>query len=292
VTTEVLRSVLKQSQNEILQRLSRPFDLFFDSPQYRAWQQLQIAVEMKRAKKSSAAAAIPPTFFGKFHHVLIVDGCITTLKLISKTLECNGYQVDCASDGSVALCMLQHKNYEVVLIDLDMPIMDGFESVRRFREQEQMKRIITDEEEDNMSDISSSSIYFASQLPNALHQQGEEEIMMRLIPQSAEELRPVESSIKGGKSPLKNNSSQLRQANAGSGMDSVPTLTEHNLNMIDHEHFHRDRQLIIGTSSYVDEATKQRALQAGMDYFLGKPFHLEMFVTLVNQHGEDMLVGL
>lgn len=41
------------------------------------------------------------------------------------------------------------------------------------------------------------------------------------------------------------------------------------------------RQLIIGMSSCADEATRRKALESGMDYFLSKPFSLERFIETI-----------
>lgn len=59
-------------------------------------------------------------------------------------------------------------------------------------------------------------------------------------------------------------------------------------------HIHTYRQLIIGMSSSVDEITRQKALDSGMDFFLPKPFSLEKFIettrqssSVLSQHGNS-----
>jgi two-component system, chemotaxis family, sensor kinase CheA len=66
--------------------------------------------------------------------VLVVDDSITTRALIKSIVEEGGYDVTAARDGSEAFRLLQEQPFELVVSDVQMPIMDGFaltESIRR-----------------------------------------------------------------------------------------------------------------------------------------------------------------
>ena len=52
-------------------------------------------------------------------------------------LELLGCEVRVAADGVLALEALEHERFDVVLMDCDMPVMDGFEATRALREREQ-----------------------------------------------------------------------------------------------------------------------------------------------------------
>src|SRR5438105_4649873 len=58
--------------------------------------------------------------------VLVVDDDASTCELLSVVLEQRGLQVDVASDGQQALDLLRETSYAVVLLDLIMPVLDGF----------------------------------------------------------------------------------------------------------------------------------------------------------------------
>ena len=68
--------------------------------------------------------------------ILVVDDSITILTTLKRTLKNAKYEVTTAENGAIALeLMLQHR-FDAVLIDQQMPIMDGPECVRKFREVE------------------------------------------------------------------------------------------------------------------------------------------------------------
>jgi two-component system chemotaxis response regulator CheY len=65
--------------------------------------------------------------------VLIVDDSTTLRRLLRKELEASGYCVVEAADGDAALLQLQAHAVRLVITDLNMDPMDGFELVRRIR---------------------------------------------------------------------------------------------------------------------------------------------------------------
>lgn len=66
-------------------------------------------------------------------HVLAVDDYPSNLKLVATLLENLGVTVDCANNGAEALECLRHKNYDLIFMDIQMPVMDGIEVTNRIR---------------------------------------------------------------------------------------------------------------------------------------------------------------
>ena len=65
--------------------------------------------------------------------VLVVDDSITVRRVTQRLLQREGYRVSLAADGLQALERLQQERPAVVLSDIEMPRMDGFDLVRNIR---------------------------------------------------------------------------------------------------------------------------------------------------------------
>ena len=65
--------------------------------------------------------------------VLAVDDQATNLRLLDAVLAPRGYQVVRASSGPEALAILETDAIDIVLLDILMPEMDGYEVCRRIR---------------------------------------------------------------------------------------------------------------------------------------------------------------
>jgi CheY-like chemotaxis protein/signal transduction histidine kinase len=69
--------------------------------------------------------------------VLVVDDSLPIVKMTQMNLEKAGHVVDCAKNGRLALDMMFERLYDVVLMDIQMPVMGGIEAVRHFRKHEE-----------------------------------------------------------------------------------------------------------------------------------------------------------
>jgi len=67
-------------------------------------------------------------------NILIVEDMETNLLMARALIEKMGYQTDFARNGKEALEKYQHSVYDLILMDCQMPIMDGFEATRKIRE--------------------------------------------------------------------------------------------------------------------------------------------------------------
>ncbi len=73
--------------------------------------------------------------------VMVVDDSITVRRASSKVLERNNYNVVLAKDGEDALEQLQISIPDIILSDIEMPRMDGFEFVKNLRKVEKYNHI-------------------------------------------------------------------------------------------------------------------------------------------------------
>src|SRR6478735_10204739 len=59
--------------------------------------------------------------------VLVVDDNKVNRLLLARTLELQGHQVESAENGRLALARLGAEDFDLVLLDIEMPEVDGFE---------------------------------------------------------------------------------------------------------------------------------------------------------------------
>ncbi len=69
-------------------------------------------------------------------HILLVEDNPINRKVAATMLRRLGLTLDSAANGREALTMLERGDYDAVLMDCQMPVMDGFETVRRLRMRE------------------------------------------------------------------------------------------------------------------------------------------------------------
>jgi two-component system chemotaxis sensor kinase CheA len=86
---------------------------------------LVAAAREGRARDTDVAPARRP--------VLIVDDSLTTRMLEQSILESAGYDVDVAESGEEALDRLRSRDYALILVDVEMPGMDGFTFIEHLR---------------------------------------------------------------------------------------------------------------------------------------------------------------
>jgi PAS domain S-box-containing protein len=82
----------------------------------------------RAALGTSSAPRLPDT------HVLIVDDDLEGCALMARMIESRGAQVRCVGSAQAALELLAHERFDILLSDIGMPDMDGYDFIRRVRE--------------------------------------------------------------------------------------------------------------------------------------------------------------
>ncbi len=75
----------------------------------------------------------PMPVIGNDQQLLVVDDNKVTLDTLQNALQQFGYRVDSANNGEEALALLSKNNYDLVITDLQMPVMDGYDLCKAIR---------------------------------------------------------------------------------------------------------------------------------------------------------------
>ena len=85
--------------------------------------------------------------------VLVVDDEKLIVKGLRFSLEQDGMEVDCAYDGEEALEYAKSKEYDIVLLDIMLPKLDGYEVCQQIREFSNMPIVMLTAKGDDMDKI-------------------------------------------------------------------------------------------------------------------------------------------
>ncbi|TKG93521.1 response regulator [Puteibacter caeruleilacunae] len=66
--------------------------------------------------------------------ILLVEDNLLNQRLTTISLQRHGHEVEIANNGLEALNMVKNGSYDVILMDIMMPVMDGLESTQKIRE--------------------------------------------------------------------------------------------------------------------------------------------------------------
>ncbi|MDH4180361.1 MAG: response regulator [Armatimonadota bacterium] len=75
------------------------------------------------------------------HQILVVDDHPPTVRLIQNALEQEGFSVISAANGAECLIAVHQHRPDLVILDVIMPIMDGFQTLRVLRENKNTKAL-------------------------------------------------------------------------------------------------------------------------------------------------------
>lgn len=132
-----------QSQRDIAESLlSRGVASYFFKP-VRASRLFDTLINVVNGPSSTASpmgtlhAPIPPAYA---INILVAEDNLINQTVILSQLEMLGYQPDCVTNGIEALESITKKTYDLVLMDCQMPVMDGYAATKELRRREEAQR--------------------------------------------------------------------------------------------------------------------------------------------------------
>ena len=107
------------------------------SGNYRRVKTLRKVLAVSLASNMKAALTQSPVNFcradGTPRRVLYAEDQVTSRVVTKAMLERMGFKVDAVEDGELALQRARNDNYDVILLDIEMPVMDGVTAARSIR---------------------------------------------------------------------------------------------------------------------------------------------------------------
>lgn len=103
---------------------------------------------------SSDALHPPASARTRLRSILIVDDDPDSREALHALLLMEGHEVRSAADGGAALCLAADRAPDVVLLDINMPVMDGYAVCRRLRD---------------MASLAATRIYAITALSGSIH---------------------------------------------------------------------------------------------------------------------------
>jgi CheY-like chemotaxis protein len=88
-----------------------------------------------------AAPPVAPTQAARGKHILVVDDSPSVRRVVSNMLKQHGWETQMARDGVEALELISQQTPAAVLLDIEMPRMDGYELMATIRAQEQYRTL-------------------------------------------------------------------------------------------------------------------------------------------------------
>lgn len=99
------------------------------------------ALRLGNAAQPSVQQQVAVEKEGNAAHILVVDDSITIRTFEKTLLEACGYQVTVAVNGKAAWSVLQKQNFDLIITDIEMPLMNGFELSERIKRSEKFRNI-------------------------------------------------------------------------------------------------------------------------------------------------------
>jgi CheY-like chemotaxis protein len=80
-----------------------------------------------------AGSIIDDEIAAKNFLALVVDDDLANSSIMMKLLKMNNFDVDTAENGEIAIVKVKQRNYDIIFMDHQMPVMDGPEAVAKIR---------------------------------------------------------------------------------------------------------------------------------------------------------------
>jgi CheY-like chemotaxis protein len=96
-------------------------------------------INIVKTKKNESKSAL---ITDKNIHILVVEDSIINRKVLVHQLQLMGYTVNSADNGEEALAQIEKLNYDLIFMDCQMPVLDGYDATTKIRQIQKEKKSI------------------------------------------------------------------------------------------------------------------------------------------------------
>lgn len=163
-------------------------------------------------------------------HILIIEDEKNLARFVSLELQHEGYEVTVAHDGRTGLGLALTHDYQLILLDLMLPEMDGFEIMTKLQEQDEMPYVIMMTARDSVMDVVTGLDYGADGYlvkPFAI-----EELLARVRSAFRRQDKEQETRKPKGKSVIRDLSLDAQNRSAVRGNQIIP-LTQREFDLLE-----------------------------------------------------------
>lgn len=111
--------------------------------------------------------------------ILVIEDDLNTRKLMQTVLEQNNYQVTLASNGQEGLSVLDQKHIDLIILDVMMPLMDGYQFTKLLRSQQWLIPILMVTAKESLEDKKKGFLTGADDY--MVKPVNEEEMLLRIV---------------------------------------------------------------------------------------------------------------
>lgn len=148
-------------------------------------------------------------------HILVVEDSIIQAELLRRLLVVQGYRVTLAKDGAEGLAAARKEPPRVIISDITMPVMDGFEMCHAIREDAELRDIpvilltmLTDTR-DVIHGLNAGADYYVTKPFNEQYLLSRIDTALKDTPKHGDETLEMELNIEGEKYPVKAGRQQI-----------------------------------------------------------------------------------
>jgi two-component system sensor histidine kinase/response regulator len=177
-----------------------------------------------------------------FAHILIVDDNPHNLQVLGQFLQQNNFEIEFATNGETALEWIASSSFDLILLDINMPGMNGFDVCRRIRAEEKNKRmpiIFLSADTDRESLLTGFELGAQDYVTKPFDSR---ELLVRVKTQLTlkQSLEKIEKTNKELESIVEERTLQLKNANIeleriNHKLEELDTIKSEFLNLISHE---------------------------------------------------------